>query len=211
MKGNGPKMISRRNNMWGRTLWLLPLCAPLAAGCFQPVDEGATKGTIEQINTPPPPTDPVTTTSVPDEPAGTLVDGTEVKEGSGCGVTDDQAMDILNTSCAGCHTGAQPISGVPQLDIMDLAGTKLGLAVGQGFGGKNIRYLIPGEPDKSLIYFRMVQGSMPKPANDSSGIHVRIPTPSDFSLLNAWIKMCIGKDPMPGVGTDPDPSHSAAQ
>jgi hypothetical protein len=48
-----------------------------------------------------------------------------------------------------------------------------------------------------------MKGSMPKPALDPSGIMARKPTLSDLSLLNGWIKFCIGVDPMPGVGANP--------
>jgi hypothetical protein len=190
-------------------VWLAMLCAPMAlAACFQQIDTGATQGTLNPPVPPPPPPncvpdEPCTTTFTPDNPIGTLVNGKTDTEGDACAVTIKQAMDVITTSCAGCHAGDSPLSQVDNFDIMDLQGAKTGLAHGQSFEGKELRYLIPGDPDKSLIYYRIEKGSMPLSAQDPRGIAVRKPTLSDVSLLNGWIKFCIGVDPMPGVGADP--------
>lgn len=208
MKGHSMKTTSIQVSLrLARTLALL--CAPLAAGCFQPIDEGSTKGTIDQTNQAaiPPPEGPVTTTFQPEEPAGSLTNGETAAAGSGCGVTNEQAMDVLNTGCGGCHTGDVPQSGIMGFDILNVASMKTGMAIGQIFTGKDLRYLIPGDPAKSLIYYRTaIDHSMPKAAN---GIEVRPPTPSDASLLYTWIKTCIGADPMPGKGADPAAATSA--
>jgi len=192
--------------------WLAMLCAPVAlAACFQQVDTGATQGTLNPPKGPelPPecaahPDDPCTTTFANEHPIGTLINGETDTQDNACAVTHDQAMDVITTSCAQCHTGGSPLSGVADFDIMDLQATKEGIAHGnQTFMGKDLRYLIPGDPDKSLIYYRIEKGSMPKAMLDPRGIAVRQPTLSDVSLLNGWIKFCIGVDPMPGVGADP--------
>jgi len=184
--------------------WLAILFAPMAlAACFQEVDTGAA------LTPPaPPPTpegcvpdEPCITTFIAERPIGTLVNGETDTEGDACAVTNRQAMDVITTSCAGCHTGENPL--VDGFDLFDLQGTKKGMAHGQSFAGKQLRYLIPGDPNKSLIYYRIEQGSMPMAAQDPSGIAVRRPTISDISLLNGWIKFCVGIDPMPGVGADP--------
>jgi len=206
-KSYSGKSASRRKPTRDRLWRLAALCAPMAlAACFQEIDSSATQGT----RTPPPVVelppgcvegDPCATTFTQEHPIGTLINGETATEDSACAVTIKQAMDVIETSCVGCHAGATP--QVEGFDITDLMGTKTSFAHGQTFAGKKLRYLIPGDPDKSLIYYRIEKGSMPKAAQDPSGIQVRQPTLSDISLLNGWIKFCIGVDPMPGEGADP--------
>jgi hypothetical protein len=207
MKGHSMKTNSKRDWMLSCTRSLVLLCAPLAAAaCFQPVDESATSGTIEQINKPEVPDFPVTTTFTPDIPAGTLSDGTTTptdQGASGCSVTNAQAMDVLTSSCAGCHTPDSDLSGVTGFDILDWTATKTTLASGQSYVGKTIRYLKPGAPEKSLIYVRIANHTMPKPPGSAADVQVRFPTASDVSLLNGWIKFCVGNDPMPEIGSAP--------
>jgi hypothetical protein len=65
--------------------------------------------------------------------------------------------------------------------------------------GKPLRFVVPGDPEQSRLYRRIVVGEMPPvqapplPANP-------IPAVSDVSVLRAWIASCLGASASHGPG-----------
>ena len=61
-------------------------------------------------------------------------------------------------------------------------------------------YVLPGDPERSLIYYRIVVvQDMPPPSTIDSPIPH--PSVSDFSVLYEWIKSCVPNLPSPDAGT----------
>src|SRR5262245_23119019 len=98
-----------------RNSWCLLLCAPLAAGCFQEIDSGASRVTEE---TPPPDPNAEPTTVLETPPIGLDIDDEEVTTRDPCEKTAQDAHQILDAYCGGCHDQGEASSGVPRFDFV---------------------------------------------------------------------------------------------
>ena len=115
---------------------------------------------------------------------------------SGCATTCAQVQDILQTSCVQCHqkgpSSAPAIA--PQFDfILDLD-QLTHTPPSRTFPER--AYVVPGDPDASLLYLRAARGQMPPPSSAS----VSVPTPSDLAVVREWISTCLGST----SGAEPD-------
>jgi phosphatidylethanolamine-binding protein (PEBP) family uncharacterized protein len=160
-------------------------CAPLASGCFlQPLDPEATRGGAVaggELTT--------ATKTPPIEFAGGVAPDS-------CTVTTTQATAVLEKYCAKCHSGRDEASrrGQPPFDFL----LNIDRLKAQGSSVADLRdpsrmmkFVAPGDPDNSRIYFRVSRGEMPPKDPPGSSPNLR-PTVSDISILREWIGSCMG-------------------
>jgi hypothetical protein len=125
--------------------------------------------------------------------------GLELPDGSfasdGCAATRSEAHAILERTCARCHGGDNPGArqGTPPFDCV-LETTQLTTMVSvtakDPLTHEPARFLIPGDPDRSRIYVRPLNGEMPPP--DVIGLPANPrPSVSDLSVLRHWIESCV--------------------
>jgi hypothetical protein len=116
---------------------------------------------------------------------GTVVDAsTPPSRDPRCDMVTAGAYRIVRDNCAFCHQDAG-LNGGPLNFILDLPRL---MNVVSGVYDKS--YLVPGNPDESLIYFRVNANQMP-PAD-------RVPRPSrdvDLPVLNDFIANCLTAGP----------------
>jgi hypothetical protein len=119
-----------------------------------------------------------------------------------CAPVRSQALSILQGSFAACHTGSDPLSGVHGFDILDVDRLMRTTAMSPYFAAQGWRYIVPGDPDRSLIDVRIEDGTMPKQVlDDPAMLQFTVPTSSQRSVLRDWITSCLGPDPLqPDVG-----------
>ncbi len=158
----------------------LGLCAPLLSGCGLGVLSGTTHPDAA---------------SPPSEPPLTVCDPSNLPSPS-CATTCAQAQQILKTNCYACHGGGS---------IGNLAGVSDYHALSNVQASANFPgwvYVLPGDPERSLIYHRTaITQDMPPPSTiDSPLPH---PSVSDFSVLHEWIQSCIPNLPGPDAATPP--------
>jgi hypothetical protein len=163
--------------------FLLPILGCLAAAC-QPVNDDAAGApqACDFGNVCPAPADgtiPVMTAT----PPILLDDGSFTNDP--CVKVMQDSRKIRQVACAGCHSG-QGALGAPLTFIMDDDECAQKEASSK-FAGQH--YVVPGDPEKSLIYKRAVLlGDMPPQSTDvANGTNVR-PTISDYSVLRQWIQ-----------------------
>jgi phosphatidylethanolamine-binding protein (PEBP) family uncharacterized protein len=175
------------------------LCGPLALACYQELDPNAASGMA--------PANPTLTTSTQTPPIEIDFEG-KVTTNS-CEVTIGQATKVLETNCAGCHSGRDlgARQGQPPFDFLfDFEKMKVqpSSVADLRDGTKKMRFIAAGDPDNSRLYTRVARGEMPPP--DVVGLPVRSrPTVSDISVLRQWIGACTGGAPPPSVGASPPP------
>jgi hypothetical protein len=159
------------------------LCAPLVSGCGLGVLSKAPDPDAAS-NTPP----------------VKLTDCDPANLPAGCAQTCLDAQTIMQNFCNVCHeTGAIGNMKNP-LDYHSLSNVK----ASSKYPGQV--YVLPGDPDRSLLYQRTaVQQDMPPPSTIDSPIPE--PNISDFSVLREWILNCIPN--VPGFDAGPPPSPDA--
>jgi hypothetical protein len=172
---------------------LLMLCAPVA--CLQKLESGAADNTRPRLDAAPPPT---TATATPDIELD-LEEGKRTTTDP-CIPTSEQAKAILTKACAGCHGGGPMASqGQPPFDcVLDFE--KLKMRSSESVKDpkdptKNMRFVVPGDPDDSRLYVRIVHEEMPPKLPFGLTVDYPRPTTSDISVLREWITKCMGASP----------------
>jgi hypothetical protein len=161
-------------------------CSLLASAGCQPVDDGASLG------------EPFTgaaegSSAALQTPAIELADGGSALDG--CDATARQAHAILEQNCARCHGGDNPGArqGTPPFDcVLDPSRliTLVSATATDPISLQPARFLMPGDPDRSRIYLRPLNGEMPPP--DIIGLPPSPrPSVSDLSVLRQWIESCV--------------------
>jgi hypothetical protein len=168
-------------------------------GCWQKLDENASSG-ITPVSADQGggigakfPVD-TTTPEIGETAAENGDPNTTAPDGCSKDAFDGQAM--LTKMCDGCHMSG----AIGNLVGIDTAQASLvGKEASSMYAGW--KYLVAGDPSKSLIYQRVaVRQDMPPPSTvDSPLPH---PSISDMSVLQQWI-MCMGNAPS-GGSTSPD-------
>lgn len=162
----------------------LGLCAPMVGGC----------GLGVLSNTPNP-------DAAPNTPSVTLTacDPASLPDPS-CAQTCLDAQTIIQNNCETCHRSGAIGNLRDPADYHSLSNVH----ASSRYPGQV--YVLPGDPDRSLIYQRVVLiGDMPPPSTiDSPLPH---PSISDFSVLRQWIQSCIPN--VPGYDAGPPPSADA--
>ena len=186
----------------------LLICISCAAGCIQKLDDRlAADGALPRPVSEPAACGgaqgfacnfPVDTTT-PDiglkaNDAGDVTDSTD-PSGACAKVVQDTA-DILKRKCAGCHEGAPNVPGAPLTFIMDPTLLATTPSTSQKFTGQP--YLMPGNPEGSLIYQRAVLiKDMPLQSPLSPPSYLTV---SEASVLRQWISSCVdGASPSIGM------------
>jgi hypothetical protein len=163
-------------------------------GCWQKIDENASSGIT-----------PVTTdqgggigakfpidTTTPEIGQTALDNGDNASTAAtGCDKDAFDGQTMLKTMCDGCHMGG----AIGNLVGIDTAQASLiGKEASSAYPGW--KYLVAGDPAKSLIYHRVavVQDMPPPSTGDSQLPH---PSISDMSVLQQWI-MCMANAPAGG-------------
>ncbi|HEY3595019.1 MAG TPA: hypothetical protein VGL13_14140 [Polyangiaceae bacterium] len=169
---------------------------------------GGTSPTPDSGGDPPDP--PKTPTTAIGTPAIEFVtpQGEATTTTSPCEATTAHAMTILTVNCGVCHAGRNggERQGQPPFDYVlnveklvaarsasvpdPLAPPANRIPGMPGFQG--MRFLIPGDPDNSRLYFRIFHKEMPPPPIVGAADPVTSrPTVSDFSVIRHWIDECV--------------------
>ena len=160
----------------------------LAAACIQQLDTQAASGTPD-AGADPLKELPLSTVILPGpRPFGFFDENGQLQSSNDpCEITRTQAREILTRNCAGCHGGRTPgeRSGFPPFDYV-LDPNKLVTSIASTT--PPMRFVAPGEPLLSFVYFRIRRGEMP-PATPAL---LPRPTISDMSVLEEWIAHCLG-------------------
>ncbi len=90
-------------------------------------------------------------------------------------VPEQEVRAIFQARCVACHGSLRHEGG---LDMRTVASRLK--------GGKSGPGLVPGKPEESLIYKRIVNGQMP-PAGMSKDVAVELPTPAETEKIRAWV------------------------
>jgi hypothetical protein len=90
-------------------------------------------------------------------------------------VSEHEVRGILQARCVVCHGGLQKMGG---LDLRTVASRRR--------GGKSGPALVPGKPEESLLYTKIVRGQMP-PEKESKALAVELPTDAETAKIRAWI------------------------
>jgi hypothetical protein len=107
-----------------------------------------------------------------------------------CDKTALDAHNILKTNCGSCHDIGAASFGVPRFDfIMD--DDQLKTKTWDRMGQPSLRFVIPGDPDNSVIYERATakRDMPPVQADPGQPFYPRI-TYSQGSVLREWILNC---------------------
>ena len=89
--------------------------------------------------------------------------------------TERDVLAILQVRCMICHGGLKQEGG---LDLRTMASRLK--------GGKSGAALVPGKPDESKLYTRIVKGEMP-PAAGAKALAVELPTDPETEKIKRWI------------------------
>jgi len=198
-----PRSSSRSSSEQRLALLLLCSGASLLAGCYLTLDSDAldakAAGGVDVGAGADAGAGQAFTTSL-DTPAIELEDGTTTRDP--CVATTQQAREILTTHCAECHAPPGAAAGFSSiLDFPTLITLRSATAKDpdtQEF----VRLLIPGQPEKSRVYLRARNGEMP-PTRPPSERQLPRPTTSDISVLQDWIRSCLGNyEPGPAAPTE---------
>ena len=90
-------------------------------------------------------------------------------------VREQDARAVFQARCVTCHGGLRKEGG---LDMRTVASRLK--------GGKSGPALVPGRPEESLLYKRIVNGQMPPDAM-AKDLAVELPTPNETEIVRAWI------------------------
>jgi cytochrome c553 len=90
-------------------------------------------------------------------------------------VREQDARAVFQARCVRCHGGMEQQGG---LDLRTVASRLK--------GGKSGPALVPGKPEESLIYKRIVAGQMP-PDKMAKDFAVELPTDAETEKIRAWI------------------------
>ena len=188
---------------------LVALSSAVMAACsLQPVDkgasssdEGSTSSEIAPSADPPDSSWGLCQSPECDNPNGTIPLATDfppiyLPDGgtttNPCDEIESESMQIRETNCAVCHTGASPIGGWGWvLNDQALETTP--------FGSTGLPLIIAGDPADSVMYEHVTAGLDPaSPAGIQAGMpppSISSPRPSvaDVSVLYQWI-MCLDTD-----------------
>ena len=118
-----------------------------------------------------------------------------------CDDTCRQATRILWTNCAVCHEAGIHSMGLPVFDFV-MEPQKLTSTVWPRQTGAPLRFVIPGDPDHSVVYTRAVVLQDMPPVYQN----IAVPDPprvsaADGRILNDWITSCLGPDHGTGGAT----------
>jgi hypothetical protein len=118
-----------------------------------------------------------------------------------CEKTAADAHEILKRNCAGCHDIGAASSGVPRFDFL-MDDEQLKVKTWERVGQAPARFLIPGDPDNSVLYDRAaVSRNMPPvQADPQQPLYPRV-TYSEASVLREWILNCFEGGPVAAPGT----------
>jgi len=119
---------------------------------------------------------------------------------AGCDTICVQAQQVLQQDCAACHAVGNT-NGMSSGSITDYHALVNVRASSMYLPGTF--YVVPGDPDNSLIYKRIIDGEMPPAASEVGSYPLPRPTTSDESALLQWIRQCVPKDYHPDAGTPP--------
>jgi hypothetical protein len=181
---------------WSSALWIG--CLGLAA-CFQKLDEQAATAPPAPVLDPAGGSGakfPIITDTPPIELGADSNGDPTATTTNACDKVIADALAIRTADCSPCHE-APATQGLPLDFVLD---DKLISAVSQSTKYEGRRYIVPGDPDGSLLYQRAaITRDMP-PSGDIRNTNNR-PTVSDFSVLREWITSCAGAPPA-GDGGD---------
>ena len=104
-------------------------------------------------------------------------------------VTEGEALAVFQARCVRCHGGLAKEGG---LDLRTLESRLK--------GGKSGPALVPGKPEESLLFKRMVNGQMP-PDKMAKDLAIELPTDSETAKIRAWIAAGA-----PGPSPEPPPA-----
>jgi hypothetical protein len=131
------------------------------------------------------------TTVIKDGPREVFIDIEEtMPAATPCEKTAMDAHQILQKNCAICHDIGAASSGVPRFDFV-LDDDQLKVKTWDRMGQPPLRFLIPGDPDNSVIYERAaIKRDMPPNQGDPGApLYPRL-TYSESSVLREWILNC---------------------
>ena len=103
-------------------------------------------------------------------------------------VSEHEVRGILQARCVTCHGGLSQKGG---LDLRSMASRLK--------GGKSGPALVPGKPEASSMYSRIVSGQMP-PEKMAKELAVELPTEAETAKIKAWIAQgAPGPEPLPAL------------
>lgn len=167
-------------------LLALTVLAPLEA-CFQTLDTTASSRSAAV-----PPTTNVLVTQI--DPAGAPIElgaADAATSADPCDKTRRDKTQILTAYCARCHSGSAAV-GLPPWDFV-LDDQKLVTETWVRAGQPAQRFVIPGDPDHSALYQRMVlvQDMPPQPTDLGTPANPS-PSAADGTVIREWILNCLG-------------------
>lgn len=181
-------------------LWLALLGAS-TTGCLQtlqPLDRDAATLPVINDNAGP------TTSILPSAPPiGLRVEDDNATTTDPCVKTNQDKTEILTVYCAACHSGpADRAQGLPPWNFV-LDDQRL---VTEEFTREEQppqHYVIPGDPDHSVLYVRAaILRDMPPQPTDLGTPRNPAPSLSDFSVLRDWIEHCLPAAPPQATAVD---------
>jgi hypothetical protein len=177
--------------MHRRFSMMFVVCATLTGACMQQLDTGAAS---DQSNVDPPGQAsgakfPIVLDTpaigLAADPSGDATDTTT----DPCDKVRKDAMDVRQRNCSACHEGTDSVVGAPLNFVLDDSTLTNPATVSAKYGK---RYIIPGDPDNSLIYLRAaIVQDMPPSATDVRNTSTTV-TISEQSVLRQWILTCAG-------------------
>jgi hypothetical protein len=122
-----------------------------------------------------------------------LPDGALVTDA--CAAVAAESVVVRQNACAPCHQAGAQGGFNYVLDDAKLVSSTANVALDDA--GMHLRMVIPGDPEHSFVYQRVMLGQMPPPPSVASGIlgpaaakNLVYPTAADETVLYAWI-MCL--------------------
>jgi hypothetical protein len=122
---------------------------------------------------------------------------------SPCAQVEAESLFIRQRSCAPCHAGQPPGPSQGEGNFNSIMNDSLLVTTQSATGimtdgGALARYVVPGDPNSSLVFQTITGGSMPPTPSLSenligyeAGAGIVPLTPADVSILYAWILACV--------------------
>ena len=154
------------------------------AGCMQPINTRATAGGGARD----PNATPTTAIEPSQLPIGTDITDESKTTDDPCVKTRSDKTEVLKAYCASCHFVLDDAALISREWIRE--------------GQPAQRFVIPGDPDNSVLYTRVaIIGDMPAQPSDLATPRSPAPSLSDISILHEWIAHCAGPATTPPGGS----------